>query len=198
MYRIIRDIKPLFLFCKQISWFYDCFNLARPEKIKTKLGQRLRDVRFYFGDPDRISFASKLGIGRESLAGYERGDSVPNAEVIRQYVETLNVNAQWLITGEGEMFNNAASAPSSLRTVDTVILIKIAGKVEDVYKGLGQRPTKAHITGVAADIYNDMLNTGTDFNDDDELTATIALEMVKLKKRILNGDINPGKAAALN
>ncbi|UXM93978.1 hypothetical protein N5853_07525 [Bartonella sp. HY329] len=94
-------------------------------------------------------------------------------------------------------YPNAASAPSSLRTVNNMTFIKIAGKVEYVYKGLGQRLTKAQITGVAADIYNDMLNTGIDFNDD-ELTATIALEMVKLKKRILNGNINPGKAAALN
>lgn len=94
------------------------------------------------------------------------------------------------------MFANAAAMPASLRAIASFILMKIASKIEDIYKDLAQIPTKAHITCVVAEVYNDMLASGTDFNDNDELMATITVEMVKLKKRIINGDINPERATA--
>lgn len=170
--------------------------MARPEKIKTKLGQRLTDMRKAIGFFTRKNFADYLKMHPDTLGSYERGDSIPNANFLEMCQRNYSVNLNWLFTGEGEMFANAAAAPASMRTVDPFVMMKIASKIEDIYKDFAQTPTKAHITCVAAEVYNDMLANGTDLNDNDELMATITLEMVKLKKRIINGEITPEKATA--
>lgn len=46
----------------------------------------------------------RLGISKGSLANYERGDRVPDSEVVAAYVRELDVNANWIVAGRGEMF----------------------------------------------------------------------------------------------
>lgn len=91
--------------------------MARPEKIKTELGQRLRDIRRQHGDQDRELFARPLGVSGRSLATYERGDSEPASSVLAAYRLHYGVNLEWLVTGEGGMFDEpsmiATSRPDS-------------------------------------------------------------------------------------
>lgn len=84
--------------------------MARDEKIKTELGQRLRDIRSHFGDPDREVFCLRLGISKGSLGNYERGDRVPDSIVLQSYRSELGVDANWLLTGEGQMFTEEHSS----------------------------------------------------------------------------------------
>lgn len=74
--------------------------MAREEVIKTELGQRLRDVRRSLGDPKREVLAQDLGFSAKTLANYERGDSQPDAAALAAYRTKLNVDTNWLITGE--------------------------------------------------------------------------------------------------
>ncbi|MET3611778.1 transcriptional regulator with XRE-family HTH domain [Rhizobium aquaticum] len=78
--------------------------MAKPETIKSALGQRLRDIRAHLGDPAREDFCQRLGISKGSLANYERGDRVPDSDVIAAYVTALDVNANWIVAGRGAMF----------------------------------------------------------------------------------------------
>lgn len=80
--------------------------LARQERIKTDLGRRLRTIRWEVGDPQREEFASRLGLHVNSLANYERGDRIPNLDVLLAYRENLNVDLHWLLTGKGRMFDS--------------------------------------------------------------------------------------------
>lgn len=84
--------------------------MARDEKIKSELGQRLRNVREHFGDPDRDAFCLRLGISKGSLGNYERGDRVPDSTVLQSYRVELGVDANWLLTGEGLMFADLGAA----------------------------------------------------------------------------------------
>lgn len=92
--------------------------MARKPVYKTALGRRLADVREKFGQ-DREELAATLGnVSAGSLANYERGDNVPDANLVATYHSKLNVSLQWLITGEGDMFDDPTKAPSAPITVE--------------------------------------------------------------------------------
>jgi phage repressor protein C with HTH and peptisase S24 domain len=63
----------------------------------------LREARRHAGDPDRDEFAKKLGLAKNTLASYERGDSAPDAETLAMYRLQLGIDINWLATGQGEM-----------------------------------------------------------------------------------------------
>lgn len=86
-------------------------SLAKPEKIKTELGQRIREIRKNFGDPDRQDFSLRLGISAAALGNYERGDRLPDSKVLAAYREKLGVDANWVITGKGGMFERRVPKP---------------------------------------------------------------------------------------
>ncbi len=87
--------------------------MARPEIIRTELGSRLREVRRLYGDPDREEFAELVGTKLSSLAQYERGDTLPNAAVLEKYGAALKINLNWLLTGNGNMYDDGSQEPSS-------------------------------------------------------------------------------------
>ena len=82
--------------------------MARPEITKTPLGERLRLVRNSHGDPARSIFAGQLETNKTSLGQYERGDTLPNADVLCRYRVETGINLNWLLTGYGEMFDDTA------------------------------------------------------------------------------------------
>lgn len=43
----------------------------------------------------------------ETLGGYERGDSSPDMQFLARYKQDFSVNLDWLITGEGDMFQSS-------------------------------------------------------------------------------------------
>lgn len=91
--------------------------MARPETLKTDLGRRLRAVREKLGDPPREDFARLLGISAKTLGNYERGDNVPDAEALSAYREKTRVSINWLLTGDGEIFDSPPipSAPGAVQ-----------------------------------------------------------------------------------
>ena len=58
-------------------------------------------------------FADKLNVSARTLGSYERNERGCSVDLVTQLCKTLNVNANWFVTGEGEMFNAAQSEPSN-------------------------------------------------------------------------------------
>ena len=48
------------------------------------------------------------GISKSTIGNYERGDRVPDADMLNRYRAASGVSGDWLISGEGEMFPAAA------------------------------------------------------------------------------------------
>lgn len=87
--------------------------LSRPETHpKTPLAARLRKVRKDSGDPDRSVFADRLGISKNTIAFYERGERTPDANVLEAYHKLTNVDLNWLICG-GPLTNDLAPTVSA-------------------------------------------------------------------------------------
>lgn len=68
--------------------------------------QRLRDIRSAL-ELAQKEFASRLNISASRLSNYLSGSRDIPFEVLTQLSSIFNVNLNWLITGEGEMFNRA-------------------------------------------------------------------------------------------
>ena len=51
-------------------------------------------------------FASSLGVLQQQLSKYERGENKPSVDFLIKLVEKYNVNLNWLLTGQGRMFEN--------------------------------------------------------------------------------------------
>ncbi|MEB3417588.1 XRE family transcriptional regulator [Salipiger marinus] len=78
--------------------------MGRQPISKTPFAERLTSVRSALGAKDRKSFAKILGMNAETLGGYERGDTEPDQAFLARYKQDFSVNLNWLLTGDGEMF----------------------------------------------------------------------------------------------
>ena len=65
----------------------------------TKVGDRIRDLR---GEMQQAELADKLGIHKNTMANYERGDRFPDVNILLNILEVFpDTNPGWLLTGEG-------------------------------------------------------------------------------------------------
>ncbi len=72
-------------------------------KEKSELGRRLQILR---GDESRSMFCARTGLVERSLGNWERGNRIPDATVLAGLRDTTSVNLNWLLTGEGAMFDD--------------------------------------------------------------------------------------------
>ena len=48
--------------------------------------------------------SKKIGIPERTITSYERNERVPSLEFLATLCRTFDINANWFLTGEGEMF----------------------------------------------------------------------------------------------
>ncbi len=173
--------------------------MARPETIKTELAQRLRDVRHRLGDPVRAEFSKKLGIGQSSLANYERGDSVPDANVLLAYREQFGVNGDWLISGHGPMFLDGGPPESDASVTDDgkpmvqSNIFKETGKlVHESHKAKGVTlPSDAHLAETVSR-YNELVAAARNPADESELRALFPWLELRISQDLEEAQNAPG------
>lgn len=90
----------------------------------TTMAQRLRAIR---GTLTQAEFAHKLGIHKNTLGRYERGESEPDTQIARQLCTLFGVQPHWLLFGSGTpppgagvpgSQNPAAPSPGRLSLID--------------------------------------------------------------------------------
>jgi SOS-response transcriptional repressor LexA len=76
-------------------------NLELPDgggELSNGIGDRIIQVR---SKQTQQSFANSIKIAKSTLLRYERGERLPDSEVIARICETHNIDYTWLITGRG-------------------------------------------------------------------------------------------------
>lgn len=63
----------------------------------------------------------QIGIPARTIGGYERNERKMALEVVTQLCKKLNVNANWFVTGEGEMFNNSLSSDVTVENIKSKV-----------------------------------------------------------------------------
>lgn len=66
--------------------------------------ERIKEIRTKL-NLSVAKLADKIGIPARTITGYERGERTPSMEFLASLSTVLNVNANWFVTGEGEIFN---------------------------------------------------------------------------------------------
>ena len=66
--------------------------------------ERIKQIRLKLG-LSVAKLAEKISIPARTITGYERGERTPSIEFLSQCCTVLNLNANWFISGIGNMFN---------------------------------------------------------------------------------------------
>lgn len=67
--------------------------------------ERIKEIRAELG-LSVAKLADKIEIPARTITGYERGERTPSIEFLANLSTILNVNANWFVSGNGDMFNN--------------------------------------------------------------------------------------------
>jgi hypothetical protein len=87
------------------------------ERLKTAVGHRLRVVRHEkYGPIGAPLLAMTLGLPLRTWLNYEAGVTIPG-EVLLRFIEAAQVDAHWLLTGEGPKYRAGDELTSDHRPV---------------------------------------------------------------------------------
>ena len=85
------------------------------------LKENLKKIRQELG-LSVAKFSERLEIPAPTITCYERGERTPSAQLFIQLHLKLNVNLNWFVTGNGEMFNKINS--SEFQTMKNELIIE--------------------------------------------------------------------------
>ena len=68
----------------------------------------------------QTEFGEKIGLTRNAIAAYERGNANPTGTAIMAIVTVFHVNREWLETGEGDMFDQSYEQAETARMIEAV------------------------------------------------------------------------------
>lgn len=97
--------------------------------IREGVGRRLREARELLGATQK-DLGARIGMPVPSLRDYELGKTIPGGEAIEGFIRA-GINANWLLTGEGEMLlkdSMPAGALDRKRLFDAIDAIEIVLK----------------------------------------------------------------------
>ncbi|MDM9647712.1 helix-turn-helix transcriptional regulator [Rhizobium sp. S163] len=152
----------------------------------------MRELRRALDIEDRDELATGLGISKSALAHYERGERTPDGDVLALYRQRYGININWIVTGEGAMFDDPAAAPAPAVAVDTKLLDRLAGIVTSVHRQAGIRIPAEKVAVEAGGLYNDLVNKVDDIRDQDEVAAMLPWIENRLRKRLDEATNEPG------
>jgi transcriptional regulator with XRE-family HTH domain len=169
----------------------------KPKPSKTPLGDRLAQTREKLGfSQQRAAFAETVGLTEPMLGYYERGDRTPDALALSAYRTTHGVSLTWLITGDGEMFDDPSKAPAPSAGVDIVLLQQLHDTVQSVFVECKQTPPPRAVTAEAGELYNQLLGMVADIRDKAVVSALLPVLRERFKERVANAEPGTGKREA--
>lgn len=104
---------------------------SEKSKISLRVGQRLREVRRKLGFRRQDAFGQALGgCTADQVGRAERGANLPPPEMIVG-LAALGVDLNWLITGQGTIFNEAAGRAASPLAGDLEAVLRLVETLRD-------------------------------------------------------------------
>lgn len=100
------------------------------------ISDRIKAIRMYLKEKQEI-FAIRLGVATTTLMNYESGKTDPGIEKIQKLTESFNeLNAEWLLTGKGEMLLKKESESDKNKGTDYLILhfLLISNQILEILK----------------------------------------------------------------
>lgn len=104
----------------QYIWVYILQNLTEGEMYAENLKNIRKSLRLSVA-----KFAELLEMSASTLTGYERSERTPSWQLFAQLYKKANVNLNWFVSGEGEMFLSSQSFASEYESVKNDILKEV-------------------------------------------------------------------------
>ena len=76
------------------------------------INDRLNQIKNAYFDGNQRAFAAHIGLPPGSISNYLNKGSKPGLDVLERIVNSLDVDAMWLLTGNGEMKRNSIMDPA--------------------------------------------------------------------------------------
>lgn len=159
--------------------------------------ERIRDAIQAGGKSGVMS--KKTGIPVGTLNKYVALRSVPSvlnalkiAQAIGLTLEELAKEKQPAVISEGEIFADPSKAPVRPEPVDAELMERLHDRVFATFRDLGQKPPARRITREATNIYNELARIVPDLADGEMLDVTIPKIVLEFKRRLQQGDAEPG------
>ncbi|MGV6875044.1 helix-turn-helix domain-containing protein [Pseudochelatococcus sp. B33] len=140
----------------------------------------------------RAKFAKLLGIPDTSLGNYERNERKPDIEFLAILRRKTNVNINWVVTGEGAMFEDPSSQVKHPLSLSEDIMEDMARIVTAAYSNAGQRISAEKVSAEAAGLYNELLSRVRDINDIAEVEVTLPQLRYFMRRRLEEAAAEPG------
>lgn len=104
----------------QYIWVYILQNLTEGEMYAENLKNIRKSLRLSVA-----KFAELLEMSASTLTGYERSERTPSWQLFAQLYKKANVNLNWFVSGEGEMFLSSQNFASEYESVKNDILAEV-------------------------------------------------------------------------
>ena len=85
------------------------------------IAERLKEVRKE-KRMTQTELGEKLGVTKQAIANVECEKNNPSIEIISKLICNLNINANWLIAGVGEMFITSGAQKDELKSTIIEVL----------------------------------------------------------------------------
>ncbi len=105
--------------------------------MKYIFSNRLKELRKFLG-LDQDQMAQKIGVHKQTLSRYERGEIIPSGDVLSKYAKEFGANPEWILLGTGAMFRSHG----------------VSFQIEKPGEGLAKGPIKEG-NGIAEEIRRD-------------------------------------------
>ena len=146
------------------------------------VNDRIECVVNEFYDGKKASFANAIGIDRFTIANYlgPKKRSKPSVDMLAKMVKTLNVDAYWLLTGEGDMLKSTP-AEQSIVVGD---LNHVEGHVSVSQSTTKPDPTDTAVLRARLDAAEDLVQALRAQLEEKERTISILQQLIEeIKKR---------------
>lgn len=100
------------------------------ETRNIEMAERITQVRKKFCNGNNMVFAQKLGMATANTSSYCKGQKNAGKKFINSLLQTFpQVNAEWLLRGEGDMLRPDPKASSEVVTEEAPIAIQDNGDI---------------------------------------------------------------------
>nr|WP_321258491.1 helix-turn-helix transcriptional regulator [uncultured Pseudodesulfovibrio sp.] len=90
--------------------------------MDSSIHERLKEAR---GNLGRDEFAEILGVHKNTLGRYERGESESTSGLLALLCTQLGISSQWLLFGAGEMKHNPAGENEASSYVEVFLKLEM-------------------------------------------------------------------------
>jgi transcriptional regulator with XRE-family HTH domain len=92
------------------------------------IGERIKEIR---GTATQEEFAGKLGVHKNTISRWERGERIPDANNLARILEVYQeINPAWLITGAGEIKRRQVEATRFVQNIDNEMFLSNARMID--------------------------------------------------------------------